>query len=173
MKYLLILLSLSLGAWNVRDSWRSVTPQVLKLSSRCGVTELPMDVHKSLDIYMIQAQMEVESHGDWGAVSREGCRGSMQVHPETAKAYSIPTWTLDHPVLSLDAGIAIMSTLWTRFENVSMPERWEKALSCYNAGRSRTLRAIRRYGRGWQRGIPAETRNYIRKVMNRYYGGGE
>jgi len=170
MKYLLILLSLSLGAWNVRDSWRSVTPQVLKLSSRCGVTELPMDVHKSLDIYMIQAQMEVESHGDWGAVSREGCRGSMQVHPETAKAYSIPTWTLDHPVLSLDAGITIMSKLWTRFNNVSMPERWELCLASYNAGYSRTIKSYLTLGKRWQRGIPGETRSYIHKVMRRYYG---
>lgn len=158
---ILILLSLNLGAWSIGDGWR--TDRIIYPSVQVSGLSMPM----------VLAQMYVESRGDWGAVSREGCRGSMQIHPRTAKDYGIPRWTLDHPVLSLQAGITIMSTLWTRFENVSMPEKWRMVLSAYNCGRSRTIHAIHRYGRGWQRGIPAETRKYILKIQNRYYGGGK
>ena len=129
---------------------------------------------EQLDIYMILAQRHVESGGDHGAVSKEHCVGQMQIHPDTARDFGIPVWTLDHPVLGLDAGITIMSTLWTRFENVSKKrnmlrnETWKLALGAYNCGYSRTIKSYLTLGENWQRGIPVETRQYIVKVLNRY-----
>ena len=131
-----------------------------------------------LDIYMIIAQMEVESHGDWSVVSHKGCIGMMQILPSTARDYGIPIYYLDHPVIGMDAGIEIMSSLWSRFEtsscdnvrcNILRFDTWELALSAYNCGLSRTLKSLR-LGRRWQYGVPLETRHYIRKVLNRYYG---
>jgi len=132
-----------------------------------------------LDIYMIIAQMEVESHGDWSVVSHKGCIGMMQILPSTAMDYGIPLYYLDHPVIGMDAGIVIMQDLWSRFVVTNRDSRprfvtnsndvWSLALSSYNCGYSRTLKALQ-LGRRWQYGVPSETRHYIKKVLNRYYG---
>jgi hypothetical protein len=154
-------------------STATITPQKMKNSLRCGVKN-----HKSpyqlcdngLTIYHILAQMYVESRGDYRAISHRDCHGPMQVMPATGAEHGYPEWSLTHPVIGMEAGITIMSKLWARFRNVSMPERWKLSLAAYNGGYKRTIMAYYRYGRRWMDGIPAETKLYIKKVLRRYYG---
>lgn len=156
-------------------------PTKRKLSRNCRVNLFRFGVqnHKStyqfcdngLTIYHIMSQMYVESRGDYRVISHRNCHGAMQVNPVTGKEYGYPEWSLTHPVIGTEAGIAVMSKLWGRFHFVTNSnERWKLALASYNAGYGRTIRSFRTHGKNWQRGIPGETRLYIRKVMNRYYG---
>lgn len=156
------------------SSVRGCSRQPVGYDQQTTATILPIDDHKSLDIYMIQAQMMVESHGDWSAVSSEKCIGSMQISPVLAKEFGMPTYYLDHPIMGLDYGIRIMEYLWSRLHFVTnWNERWKLSLSAYNCGYSRTIKSYLTLGRRWQQGIPGETRSYIRKVQNKYYGRGK
>ena len=150
-----------------------------------------------LTIYHITAQMWVESNGDWRAISNKNCHGPMQVMPATGAEYGYPEWALTHPVIGMDAGIEIMRDLWSRFvtlesdsrsrfvtnsnsrtikdylihdvrRNILRNQTWALALSAFNCGYSRTLKALR-LGHRWRDGIPAETRHYIKKVLRQYY----
>lgn len=126
----------------------------------------------TLSIEMIQAQMYVESRGDWGAVSREKCIGSMQISPVLAKEFGMPVHYLDHPILGMEYGIRIMEYYWVRWYKVRNPmARWELCLSSYNAGFPRTNGAYRRLSSRWRDGVPHETRRYIERVMKKYHGG--
>jgi len=160
-------------------STATITPQKMKNSLHCGVSDnyYPTKINNrvtcrvsELTIYHILAQMYVESRGDYRAISHRDCHGPMQVNPATGAEHGYPEWSLTHPVIGMEAGITIMSKLWTRFGNVSMPERWKLSLAAYNGGYKRTIMAYYRYGKHWQWGIPQETRQYIVKVFNRYYG---
>jgi hypothetical protein len=188
----LLMFCVPLWSWHTNDSWK----HTLRASQRCVIRGVPAVTYRKawpllpssvrgcsrqadgydhrttapLTIAMIQAQMDVESRGDWGAISREGCRGSMQVHPITAKDYGIPVWTLSHPVLSLQAGITIMSKLWSRWSFVTnWKDHWSLVLSSYNAGYTRTNAAYHRLGKRWMDGVPQETRTYVNKILNRYW----
>ena len=133
-------------------------------------TDLTAGNRPALTSEMIMAQMYVESRGDYRVISHKNCHGAMQVNPVTGKEHGYPEWSLTHPVIGMAAGISIMSKLWSRWHFVTNSnERWKLSLAAYNCGLSRTLRSVR-LGRKWQRGIPIETRKYIVKVMNRYYG---
>lgn len=103
-----------------------------------------------VDPGLVKALIKVESAYRPTARSRKGAMGLMQIMPGTARQYSVRN-PYD-PRANLEAGIAHLASLLTRFE-VSV------ALAAYNAGEA----AVRRFG-----GVPPyrETQNYVRQILS-------
>lgn len=125
-----------------RDSMRAI---VMTISLRYGV-----------DPALVEAVISVESAFDPLAISAKGAMGLMQLMPETASRYGVSNPF--NPRENLAGGVRYLRDLLIRFENLPY------ALAAYNAGET----AILRY-----RGIPPyrETRNYVKKVIDRYRPG--
>lgn len=143
----------------------------LEVDNKTSLRKIEVLEKEELTLTMrhIFAQMMAESGGDYGAISKAGCIGSMQVMPATAAEYGIQEWELRHPVLGLDAGIRIMSDLWQRWQQIKNPElRWKLSLASYNCGYYRTKRLYNRHRDSWQDHIPGETRHYIKRTMQEF-----
>lgn len=111
---------------------------------------------QGVDPALVQAIISVESSFDPLAMSAKGAMGLMQLMPETASRYGVSN-PFD-PRENVTGGIRYLRDLLFRFENLL------HALAAYNAGET----AILRY-----QGIPPyqETRNYVKKVIERYRPG--
>jgi hypothetical protein len=109
--------------------------------------------HK-VDGLLLAAVVAVESGFAPGAVSPRGACGLMQVTPEVGEAYGAQD--LFDPYVNVDVGSRYLGSLLKDFDG-----DLERALAAYNAGPA----AVARYG-----GVPpyAETRSYVREVMERY-----
>lgn len=109
-----------------------------------------------VDPDMVKAIIAVESCFDKRAVSKVGARGLMQLMPETARELRV--WDSFDASQNIRGGTKYFSQMLTRFNRDI-----ELALAAYNAGPS----AVEKYG-----GIPpyAETRGYVKKVLDRYEG---
>jgi soluble lytic murein transglycosylase-like protein len=107
-----------------------------------------------LDSRLIMAVIQQESGGNRYAVSEKGAKGLMQLTDSTADTMGV-TDSFD-PEQNVMARAKYLKHLVTQFDN-----ELELALAAYNAGPANVLR----YG-----GIPpfAETRNYVRKVLETY-----
>jgi len=107
-----------------------------------------------LDPLLVAAVVETESHFRPDAVSHRGAVGLMQVLPSTA---ALEPEALADPTLNLEHGARYLRYLIDRYEG-----DLELALAAYNAGPAN----VRRYG-----GVPPfrETRNYVEKVLERYF----
>lgn len=125
-----------------RDSMRAI---VMTIASRYGV-----------DPALVEAVISVESAFDPLAISAKGAMGLMQLMPDTASRYGVSNPF--NPRENLTGGIRYLRDLLIRFGNLP------HALAAYNAGET----AILRY-----RGIPPyqETRDYVKKVIDRYRPG--
>jgi soluble lytic murein transglycosylase-like protein len=110
------------------------------------------DAHDSgLSPALIDAMIDVESHGDPAAISRAGAQGLMQLMPDTAATYGVLN-PFD-PYENVSGGCRYMHDLLHRYHrNVSL------ALAAYNAGPGAVDGA---------RGVPAfpETRAYVARVV--------
>lgn len=106
-----------------------------------------------IDPRLIEAIVQNESAFDPGATSGAGARGLMQLMPPTATSLGV----IDayDPAQNVRGGTRYLRGLLDRFHDI------ELAVAAYNAGPA----AVERY-----RGVPpyAETRNYVRGVLNRY-----
>jgi len=103
---------------------------------------------------LVKAVVTVESDFDPKAVSAKGARGLMQLMPGTAADLGVDD--VYDPRGNLDGGIRHLRGLLDRYDgDVRL------ALAAYNAGEE----AVRRHG-----GVPpyAETREYVRKVLDHY-----
>jgi len=125
-----------------RDSMRAI---VMTISLRYGV-----------DPALVEAVISVESAFDPLAISAKGAMGLMQLMPETASRYGVSNPF--NPRENLAGGVRYLRYLLIRFENLP------HALAAYNAGETAVLR---------YRGIPPyrETRDYVKKVIDRYRPG--
>ena len=96
---------------------------------------------------------QVESDYDPFAVSPKGCKGLMQLHPDTAHRFGVDD--IFHPEDNLNGGIKYLLSLIGRF-NGDLP----LILAAYNAGENAVIR---------HQGIPPyeETVNYVKR-WNRF-----
>ena len=112
----------------------------------------------NVDPALIRAVIQTESNWNAGALSRKGAGGLMQLIPTTAQRFGAND--LFNPQQNIDAGVRYLKTLLERYNG-----NLDLALAAYNAGEGAVDRA---------HGIPAyrETRNYVQKVQDAYFGRG-
>ena len=108
-----------------------------------------------IDPLLIYAQMHQESSFKLKATSYKGASGLMQLMPPTARRFGVTD--IYDPRQNIDAGVKYMRWLLNTFNgDMSL------ALAGYNAGEG----AVMKYG--WQIPPYNETREYVRRITNRY-----
>jgi len=111
----------------------------------------------NVDPNLVRSVIKVESNFNPNAVSRKGAMGLMQLMPQTARQLRVKN-PFD-PEQNVDAGVRHLKQLMESFGgDVKL------TLAAYNAGAGAVNRSA---------GIPhyAETRNYVRRITDLYYGG--
>ena len=111
----------------------------------------------NVDPNLVRSVIKVESNFNPNAVSRKGAMGLMQLMPQTARQLRVKN-PFD-PEQNVDAGVRHLKQLMENFGgDVKL------TLAAYNAGAGAVNRSS---------GIPhyAETRNYVRRITELYYGG--
>ena len=113
----------------------------------------------NVDPNLVRAVVKVESNFNPNAVSRKGAMGLMQLMPQTARQLNVSN-PFD-PEQNVDAGVRHLKQL---MENYGGDVKL--TLAAYNAGQGAVARSA---------GVPhfAETRNYVKRITQLYYGGGD
>ncbi|GAC1433001.1 MAG: hypothetical protein PVS3B3_34020 [Ktedonobacteraceae bacterium] len=102
-------------------------------------------------------QIYVESGFNPDAASPAGAVGIAQFEPATAAGLGINPYD---PVQALSGAARLMASYVIQYDG-----EYAKALAAYNAGSGRLNRAVRTCGTSWLACVPAETQNYIYKIM--------
>jgi hypothetical protein len=113
----------------------------------------------NVDPSLVRAVIKVESNFNPNAVSRTGAMGLMQLMPQTAHQLKV-TNPFD-PNQNVDAGVRHLKQLMESYGgDVKL------TLAAYNAGQGAVARS---------NGIPhyAETRKYVKRITELYYGGAD
>jgi hypothetical protein len=108
-----------------------------------------------VDPYLIFLVMEQESHFNSRAVSPVGARGLMQLMPGTAARFGVRN--SHDPAQNIAGGTRFLKQLLGKFNN-----RVDLVLASYNAGEGNVVKF------GYRVPPFRETRNYVRKIGNRY-----
>jgi len=113
----------------------------------------------NVDPNLVRAVIKVESNFNPNAVSRKGAMGLMQLMPQTARQLKVQN-PFD-PQQNVDAGVRHLKQL---MESYGGDVRL--SLAAYNAGQGAVARSA---------GMPhfAETRNYVKRITQLYYGGSD
>jgi soluble lytic murein transglycosylase-like protein len=147
------------------DSYSSANARIVSANSR-GRAFSQEDVDSAIamaaarhnvDPNLVRAVVKVESNFNPNAVSRKGAMGLMQLMPSTARQLKVKN-PFD-PEQNVDAGVRHLKQLLESYGgDVNL------TLAAYNAGSGAVARSA---------GVPhfAETRNYVRRITNLYYGG--
>lgn len=91
------------------------------------------------------------------AVSSAGAYGIMQLMPGTAAQYGVDR---TDPVDNIQGGVTFLGDLLGQFNGDQAA-----ALAAYNWGPTRVQNAMAMYGANWLAHAPAETRNYVAKIL--------
>ena len=113
----------------------------------------------NVDPNLVRAVIKVESNFNPNAVSRKGAMGLMQLMPQTARRLNVAN-PFD-PEQNVDAGVRHLKQLMESYGgDVKL------SLAAYNAGAGAVARSA---------GVPriAETRNYVKRITQLYYGGSD
>jgi len=113
----------------------------------------------NVDPNLVRSVIKVESNFNPNAVSRKGAMGLMQLMPSTARSLNVSN-PFD-PQQNVDAGVRHLRKLLDSYGgDVRL------SLAAYNAGAGAVARSA---------GVPHffETQNYVRRITNMYYGGGQ
>jgi soluble lytic murein transglycosylase-like protein len=128
-------------------------PSTLSYDSYEDLIRSASDRH-SIDADLIRAVIKNESDFNSTARSNKGAMGLMQLMPDTARLHNV----IDayNPIDNIEGGVRHLKMLLDRFRG-----DLELSLAAYNAG----IKAVEKFG-----GIPpfAETREYVRRVMQSY-----
>lgn len=110
----------------------------------------------NVDPNLVRAVVKVESNFNPNAVSRKGAMGLMQLMPQTARQLHV-TNPFD-PEQNVDAGVRHLKKLMESYGG-----DLRLTLAAYNAGSGAVARSA---------GVPrfAETRSYVRRITNLYFG---
>lgn len=113
----------------------------------------------NVDPNLVRAVIKVESNFNPNAVSSKGAMGLMQLMPQTARLLNVSN-PFD-PQQNVDAGVRHLKKLMESYGGDI-----KLSLAAYNAGQGAVARSA---------GVPriAETRNYVRRITNLYYGGSD
>lgn len=106
--------------------------------------------------YFVQ-QINAESGFNPNAVSPSGAVGIAQMIPSTAAGIGANPYD---PVSALNGAARLMAGYYKQYGG-----DYAKALAAYNAGSGTVNYAIKAGGANWMSFLPAETRNYIFKIM--------
>lgn len=104
------------------------------------------------------AQMMAESHGNARAKSRVGAKGLFQIMDSTAKDYGLDN-PFD-PVASTRVAGRIDGDLLRKYGGDV-----RKMLAAYNWGQGNLDSNVAKHGPNWEQHLPAETRNYLNKIL--------
>jgi len=148
-----------------RESSQSANAKIVAANSR-GVAATSVDIDSAIeeaaarhnvDPNLVRAVVKVESNFNPNAVSRKGAMGLMQLMPSTARQLNVKN-PFD-PEQNVDAGVRHLKQLLESYGGDI-----KLTLAAYNAGAGAVARSS---------GVPrfAETRNYVRRITNLYYGG--
>ncbi len=132
--------------------------QTLKNST--GNSQIDSYINKYAKMYgvdanLVRAVMKQESNFNTGARSSVGAIGLMQLMPGTASGLGVNPYNVEQ---NIKGGVKYLSTYLKKYKSI------EKALISYNAGPGRANNSYN--------SLPSETKNYIKKVMGYYTGGG-
>lgn len=102
-------------------------------------------------------QIYAESGFDPNAASGAGAVGIAQFEPATAAGLAINPYD---PIQALSGAARLMASYAVQYNG-----DYAKALAAYNAGGGSVQNAVASCGAGWLRCEPAETQNYVFKIM--------
>jgi hypothetical protein len=105
--------------------------------------------------YFVQ-QINAESGFNPNAVSPSGAVGIAQMIPSTAAGVGANPYD---PISALNGAARLMAGYYKQYGD------YAKALAAYNAGSGTLEYALKAGGANWMSFLPAETRNYIFKIM--------
>lgn len=147
----LILLALPLLLLAIPKGYSAVTnPAAKKYSALINYSEKKHKLPKNVLARLLQT----ESGFNPKATNPSGAKGIAQI---------IPKWhpSVDpfNPKEAIPYAAKYLRKMYDRFGS------WDKALAAYNYGPTNLSRTMIKYNADWKKHLPAETKNYIRKIL--------